>query len=48
MFTNEEELQKYRNEIIQWCKDFEPDYFVTLTFANSTATETFAHGSLKD
>lgn len=48
MFKNEKELQKYRNEVIQWCKYFAPDYFVTLTFANSTVTEKFAHASLKN
>jgi hypothetical protein len=46
MFRNEKDLQNYRNGIVQWCKDFEPDYFVTLTFAYSSVTENFAHKSL--
>jgi hypothetical protein len=46
MFRNEKELQYYRKEVIKWCKELEPDYFITLTFINSTVTENFAHKSL--
>lgn len=46
MFINENELQTYKNAAIQWCKVLDPDYFVTLTFFDSTVTDDFAHKSL--
>jgi hypothetical protein len=47
MSISSKQIIQYRNGLIDMCKKFSPDYFVTLTFYNQFISENQAHSSMK-